>query len=75
MLKPVRWVNRLAELFGEVQKGGGQVEHVYMSPQDAKDCADPRFLWGAVVIRDPKMFPGRVRLNDGPEVTFYSAGE
>jgi len=75
VLRPVKWVDRMADLFGEHQKSDRMVERVYMSPQDAKDCADPRFLWGAVIIRDPKMFPGRVRLDDGPEVTFYSAGE
>jgi len=72
VLRPVKWVDRMADLFGEHQKSDRMVERVYMSPQDAKDCADPRFLWGAVIIRDPKMFPGRVRLDDDIERTLYS---
>lgn len=72
VLRPVKWLDRMADLFGEVQKGDKSVERVYMNPQDAKDTVDPRFLWGAIVIRDPKMFPGRVRLDDGEERTLYS---
>jgi hypothetical protein len=72
VLRPVKWMDRMADLFGEVQKGNKMVDFVYMSPQDAKDCVDPKYLWGAVIVRDPRMFPGRVRLNDGQERTLYS---
>jgi hypothetical protein len=70
VLRPMPWSDRMADLFGEVHKGDGQVDFVYMSPQDIPP--NEKYLWGAVLVRDPHLLPGRVRLNSGPERVLYS---